>query len=112
MGWAQFINEDACNFLILKDRFGEEFVALGELSGMFSPPVVTVAKFSMEPNMIRVLITRVRWHNTVLPKSVIDGFGRMIFRTVGEALEMKAEVWWHESDTILSNEDGCTHSSF
>ena len=35
MDWAQFINEDACDFVILEDRAREDFVVLGELQGMF-----------------------------------------------------------------------------
>jgi hypothetical protein len=93
MDWAQFINEDSCDFVILKDRSGEEFVGLGEIRGMFSPPAVRNAKFSLEPSMIRVLITGVCQWKTVLPKPVTDGFGRVICRTIREAYETKAEVW-------------------
>jgi hypothetical protein len=78
---------------------------------MFSPPPERTGKFSSEPNMLRVLITGVQRRATVLPKPVVDGLGNVPCRTVGEAYERKAEVWWYESDTVLSNEDGCTHSS-
>jgi hypothetical protein len=31
--------------------------------------------------------------------------------TLGKAYEKKTEVMWYESDTVVPNEDGCTHSS-
>jgi hypothetical protein len=88
----QYINEDTSDFVLMEDRAGEEFVALGELRGMFCPPPVSTANFKVEPNMVRVLITGVQWRNTALPKPVLDGLGRVICSTVGEAYEMKAEV--------------------
>jgi hypothetical protein len=112
MGGSQFINEDAGDFVILEDRSGSEFVALGELQGMFSPPPERSGKISLEASMVRVLITRVQQRDTILPKPVVDGFGRVLCRTVGEAYEMRAEVWWYETNTIMSNEDGYTHSSY
>jgi hypothetical protein len=112
MGGSQFINEDAGDFVILEDRFGSEFVALGELRGMFSPPLERSGKISLEASMIRVLITGVQRRDTILPKPVVDGFGRVLCRIVGKAYEMRVEVWWYETNTVISNEDGCTHSSF
>jgi hypothetical protein len=111
MWWAQFINEDAFDFVIMADRSGEEFVALEELRGMFSPPLEKMGRFSLEPHTLKIRITGVQRRDTLLPKLVLDDFGRMLCRSVGEAYEREVDVWWFESDTALPNEDGCTHSS-
>jgi hypothetical protein len=110
MGWVQFINEDALDFVIMADRTGDEFVDVGELRGMFSPPPVKSGISSMEPNMLRLLITAVQRRETVLPKPIVDALGRVVCGTLGEAYERKAEVWWYESHTVVPNEDGSTHS--
>jgi hypothetical protein len=110
-GWDAFINEDASDFVIMEDRWKAEYVAVGELWGMFSPPSLRNTKYAVEPNMVRLLITGVQRRSTVLPKPVVDGFGRVLCTNVGEAYDMKADVWWYESDTVLPNEHGCTHSA-
>jgi hypothetical protein len=110
VGGLQFRNEDAGNFVIMEDQCKAEYVALGELRDMFSPLSLRSAKYAVEPNMVRLLITGVQRRNIVLPKPVVDGFGRVMCTTMGEAYDKKAKVWWYESDTVLPNEDGCTHS--
>jgi hypothetical protein len=106
----QFINEDTGDFVILEDRCTTQFVGLGVLRGMFSPPLLIDVHCGVETNMLRLVITGVQWRSTILPKPVVDRFGRVICRTLGEAYEKKAKVWWYERDTVMPNEDGCTHS--
>jgi hypothetical protein len=96
----------------MADSFGEEFIALGELRGMFSPPLVKMGDYTMDSDMLRVRITRVRRRDTILPKPVVDELGRVLCRTIGEAYETKSKVLWYERHTVVPNEDGCTHSSF
>jgi hypothetical protein len=48
---------------------------------MFSPLAVRAAKFPMEPNMVRVVITGFRRQEAILPMPIVGGFGIVICTT-------------------------------
>jgi hypothetical protein len=49
---------------------------------------------------------------TVLPFEVRDHGGKVVCRTLGEAFMKKKGVLWLQRDTMLTEPDGCTVSTW
>ena len=103
-------NDDAqrAKVFLLSDSTNDSYVAIGE---------VMTSDYTAERlrnagrgggNRIRVVLKTVTKPDTVLPFSIEDGEGRVLCRTLEEAYKKNEGVMWLQSDTVLTQRDGCT----
>ena len=94
--------------MLLSDSESDSYVAIGEVIASDYTPARLRTSGPGGGEHIRVVLKTVTKPDTELPFKVRDEEGRVLCRTLGEAFKNKRGVIWLQSDTVLTQRDGCT----
>jgi hypothetical protein len=111
---VQLINKDAAawKLVLIEDSNNDSYVAIGEVMASDYTPERVPGGMKAEAQKSRVLLKLVTKPKTVLPFEVRDHGGKVVCRTLGEAFMKKKGVLWLQRDTMLTEPDGCTVSTW
>jgi hypothetical protein len=106
----QYLNEDASSVVLMEDTTASIFVVVGVYYSSDYTPNRSVYKSSRGGRVIRVVLKACIHPNALLPFLVVDSYGRVCCRALGEAFQKKVPVWWMEEDAVATCVDGATHT--
>ena len=107
----QLRNEDASagTIVLIEDSDSDSSVAIGEIMASDSTPQRVE---SMGGNLIWLILKSVTKPDTLLPFKIQDDKGRVTCSTLEKAFWKNKGVIWLQSDTVVTEADGCTVSTW
>ena len=105
----QLMNEDAAGgkIVLMADSDSDSYVAIGEvMASDYTPERIGTAGCGRD-HQIRVSLKTMTRPDTVLPFKIRDEEGRVMCKTLGEAFMTNKGVIWLQSDTVITQRDGC-----
>ena len=110
----QLINHNVSSrkIVLMEDSNNNSYVAISEVMESNYTPERVGGATKARRHQIRVILKSVTKPNTVLPFKIQDDKDRVLCRTLDKVFLKNKGVLWLQSDTVLTQPDGCIISNW